>query len=323
MTRLIFAATLSVVLTLFAGCAAFDSDSVPPRPSLTGMQAENVAWRDAIHRSRNGGAPTFEPLSDAEDAVQAAESQKRVNDFDAKSLTQAKQALKQAQSDWQAIADDDDRSDQALAKVATEANRAERLAQIAQYTAEREIGLDQLEQMQAQQQQQRQRQQSLSGGTVAAGGGRLVGRRVVPEMLGSLQFQPGTARLTEDSHSVIDRLAKLMAAHPKRGVAIFGFSSNSEPPAQQLKAFVNANPQLQKQDLGHDQQVQAYHKGLSEARARDVAQLLVQAGVDPHRLGARGMGASHPVASNETASGRRKNDRAEAVIVPLNQNGGS
>ncbi|WP_423821609.1 OmpA family protein [Salinisphaera sp. SPP-AMP-43] len=320
MLRLIFAATLTVALFGFAGCAAFDSDSVPPRPSLTGMQAENVAWRDAVHRSRHGGLPTFEPLSDAEDAVQAAEAQKRIDEFDAKSLSQAKQALKQAQDDWQAIAEDDDRSDQALAKVATEANRAERLAQIAQYTAQREIGLEQLGQLQAQQQQQ-QRQPGLSGGS-AAGGGQLVGRRVVPEMLGSLQFEPGTARLTEGSHSVIDRLAKLMAAHPKRGLAIFGFSSSSEPPAQQLKAFVNANPQLQKQDLGHDQQVQAYHKGLSEARARDVAQLLVQAGVDPHRLGARGMGASHPVATNDTAAGRRQNDRAEAVVVPLNRNGG-
>lgn len=320
MNRLILICGLSAALPLFAGCAVFQSSPVPPSPSLTGVAAQNAAWHDAIHRSPTGGTPTFGPLSDAESAVQSAQAQQQVKQFDSQSLTQAQQALTQAKSDWQAIADKRKRSDDTLAKVADEAHRAERLAQIAQYTAQREIGLKQLNQLQAQQQQSMVA--SSSGNTSGMSSRDLAGKRVVPDMLGSLHFQNGTARLTQDSHPVIGRLAKLAQAHPKLGVAIFGFTDNSEPPAGQLKAFINANPKLKKQNLSHAKQVQAYHQGLSDARARDVAQLLVQAGVDPHRLGARGMGDSHPVASNATAAGRRKNERAEAVMVPLQKKGG-
>ncbi len=318
MKRLIVVGGLSAVLPLFAGCAVFESSPVPPSPSLTGVEAQDAAWHDAIHRNPHGGTPTFGPLSDAESAVKDAQSQQQVSQFDSQSLTQAQQALAQAQNDWQAIAGKKKRSDDALAKVADEAHRAQRLAEIAQYTAQREIGLKQLNQLQAQQQQ---RMTASSNASSSVSTQDLVGKRVVPEMLGSLHFQSGTARLTQGSHPVIGRLAKLAQAHPKLGVAIFGFTDNSEPPADQLQAFVNANQKLKQQHLSHKQKVQAYHQGLSDARARDVAQLLVQAGVDPHRIGARGMGATHPVASNDTASGRRQNERAEAVMVPLKHKG--
>ncbi|KEZ75661.1 OmpA family protein [Salinisphaera hydrothermalis] len=321
MNRLLLLCTVAVVLPLFAGCAVFRSNPVPPSPSLTGVAAQNAAWHDEIHRSPTGDTPTFGPLTDAEDAVQAAQTQPQVSQFDSQSLTQAQQALAQAKNDWQAIANKKKRSADALAKVADEAHQAQRLAQIAQYTAQREIGLKQLNQLQAQ--QQRSMMASSSGGGGRAMSTRdLAGKRVVPDMLGALHFQSGTARLTQDSHPVIGRLAKLAQAHPKLGVAIFGFTDNSAPPAGQLKAFINANPNLKNQHLSHAKQVQAYHQGLSDARARDVAQLLVQAGVDPHRLGARGMGESHPIASNATASGRRKNERAEVVLVPLQKRGG-
>jgi len=38
--------------------------------------------------------------------------------------------------------------------------------------------------------------------------------------------------------------------------------------------------------------------------------------VDPHRLVASGYGEYRPVASNESAEGRRKNRRVEIVILP-------
>lgn len=314
MKRLFIICGLTAALS---GCALFGSGSVPPSPDLTGVAAQNTAWRNAIHRGPNGGTPTFGPLSDAESAVKAAETQAQVNQFDSQSLSQARQALDQAQSDWQSIADKKKRSDDALANVADEAHRAQRLAQIAQYTAQREIGLGQLNQMQAQQPNSMGSSSSGQGATSR----QLAGQRVVPEMLGGLHFQSGTARLTQSSHPVIGRLAKLAQAHPKLGVAIFGFTDNSEPSADQLQAFVNANSKLEQQNPDHEQQVEAYHQGLSDARARDVAQLLVQAGVDPHRIGARGMGASHPAASNDSAAGRRKNERAEVVMVPLKHRG--
>lgn len=320
MNRLIAICGLSAALPLFAGCA---SNPVPASPGLTGSAAQNTAWRDEIHRSPDGGLPSFGPLSDAEKAVQQAQTQPHVNDFDRQSLTQAQQALSQAQDDWQEIAGKKKRSDAELANVADESHRAERLAQIARYTAQREIGLKQLNESQAQSQSQSGAATMSSGGAGGPTSQQLAGHRVVPEMLGSLQFVNGTARLTSDSRPVIGRLAKLAKAHPDLGMAVFGFTDNSEPPAAQLKAFINANAKLKQQHPSHDQQVEAYHQGLSDARARDVAQLLVQAGVDPHRLGARGMGSSHPAASNDTASGRQQNDRAEVIMVPLKKQGGS
>lgn len=317
MNRLIVFCGLSVALPLFAGCALFQSNAVPPSPTLTGVAAQNTAWRDQVHRGPHGGTPSFGPLSDAKKAVQAAQSQNRVDDFDSQSLSQAKEKLSEAKKAWQDLADKKKPSNDALAKVAGKAHRARRLAQIAQYTAQREIGLKQLNQLQSQQQQQ---QMAVSGGNIS--GSDLVKKRVVPEMLGSLHFQSGTARLTEDSHAVVKKLAKLVQAHPQLGVAIFGFTDSSEPSDSKLQAFVEATPKLKKQHPNHDQKVKAYQQGLADARARDVAQLLVQAGVDPHHIGARGMGASHPVASNDSTSGRRQNNRAEAVMVPLKQSGG-
>ena len=41
---------------------------------------------------------------------------------------------------------------------------------------------------------------------------------------------------------------------------------------------------------------------------------LVQRGVEPYRIDARGMGAKFPVASNESEAGRQQNRRVEVVI---------
>lgn len=298
------------------GCALFGHGDVPPAPGLSGSAAQAQALREEIHRDPQGNTPTFGPLSDAQSAVAAARAQDRVNDYDAQSLDEARQALTQAQSGWQKIADNAHRSDQALAQVADDAHRAQRLAEIARYTAQREIGLDHLNQLQADQSSDTATTGN-GGSALNAADGQLVNKRVVPVLLGSLEFQQGTARLTDESRPVIDKLAQLLKQHPALGVAVFGFTDNSAPPDGQLKAFINANPQLAQQQPSHAQQVMAYRQGLSDARARDVAQLLVEAGIDPKRIGARGLRDQHPIASNDSAAGRRRNERAEAIMVPL------
>ncbi|RJS93995.1 OmpA family protein [Salinisphaera sp. Q1T1-3] len=310
-----------LVLPFLGGCAAFEQGDVPPAPHISGANTQAQAWRDEIQRDPQGDTPTFGPLEDARDAVSAAKAQPGVNDHDGQSLAQAEQALSEAEQKWHAIADQNERSNQALAGVAGDAHRAQRLAQISQYTAMRESGLDQLNQLQS---QQSQMVQSTGGASVSGSDQQLVNQRVVPTMLGSLQFQEGTARLTSASRPVIGKLANLMKQHPKLGVAIFGFTDNATPPPEQLDAFINANPQLSKQNPSQSQKAMAYRQGLSDARARDIAQLLVQAGVDPDRIGARGLRDQHPIASNDTADGRAKNERAEAIMVPMSAlSGGS
>ena len=309
--RLLVVAVLAAGLS---GCALFNDDA-PRAPQLEGHTAQVEAWRDAIRRDPDGGAPTFVPLADARKAVAAAKAQERVNEFGADALSRAEASLAEAQSGWDKIAKNDKRSAKALSAVADAAHDAERQAQVAQYTAQRELGLNQLNALQA------SRGVSTGPGAAADAGqlsdDELINERVVPTMLGSLQFQEGSARLTDDSREVIGRLVDLLAAHPDLGVAVFGFTDNAEPADQRLQAFINANPKLAQQDLSHAQQVAAYRQGLTDARARDVAQLLVQAGTDPDRIGARGMRNQHPIASNDTPAGRRKNERAEAIMVPL------
>ena len=64
----------------------------------------------------------------------------------------------------------------------------------------------------------------------------------------------------------------------------------------------------------------AYNQGLSERRARSVADYLSSHGVQSARIGTRGFGKTQPVASNETEDGRAANRRVEIKIVPISQN---
>ena len=49
-------------------------------------------------------------------------------------------------------------------------------------------------------------------------------------------------------------------------------------------------------------------------RAREIHDMLVDAGLDPHRISVRGFGNARPLASNATANGREQNRRVEIVI---------
>lgn len=57
-----------------------------------------------------------------------------------------------------------------------------------------------------------------------------------------------------------------------------------------------------------------YNMGLSDRRAKAVRDFLVTQGVGPDTVNTRGYGASNPVASNATASGRQQNRRVELVV---------
>jgi outer membrane protein OmpA-like peptidoglycan-associated protein len=57
-----------------------------------------------------------------------------------------------------------------------------------------------------------------------------------------------------------------------------------------------------------------FNRTLSEERATATKDYLVSHGIAADRLTAAGFGDSHPIASNETAEGRRKNRRIEFVL---------
>jgi outer membrane protein OmpA-like peptidoglycan-associated protein len=59
-----------------------------------------------------------------------------------------------------------------------------------------------------------------------------------------------------------------------------------------------------------------YNQGLSERRASTVANYLESRGLEGKRVIIVGAGEEHPVASNDTESGRAQNRRVELTIVP-------
>ena len=58
-----------------------------------------------------------------------------------------------------------------------------------------------------------------------------------------------------------------------------------------------------------------YNIKLSQARAEAVRRYLVERGVEPGRLEAKGYGPDQPIASNDDAEGRQKNRRTEFISV--------
>ena len=54
---------------------------------------------------------------------------------------------------------------------------------------------------------------------------------------------------------------------------------------------------------------------LSQARADAVRNVLIQAGVDPAALVAKGYGSANPIASNDLLEGRFKNRRIEYHVL--------
>jgi len=70
---------------------------------------------------------------------------------------------------------------------------------------------------------------------------------------------------------------------------------------------------------GHTDSVgsDAYNLKLSQRRAQTVRDFMVEQGVDPGIIEARGLGESEPVASNATAEGRQQNRRVEIEFTAL------
>jgi OOP family OmpA-OmpF porin len=78
-------------------------------------------------------------------------------------------------------------------------------------------------------------------------------------------------------------------------------------------AVLKANPNLTVEVYGHTDSTASsdYNQKLSEARAKAVRDYLINQGVQPERIQAKGFGETRPIASNETEEGRALNRRVE------------
>lgn len=86
---------------------------------------------------------------------------------------------------------------------------------------------------------------------------------------------------------------------------------------QNLQQYPNSMAQV----VGHTDSTGsvAHNQDLSERRARTVAGLLVESGVQRNRVTHSGRGPHQPVATNTTPEGRAQNRRVEIFIRPISQ----
>ena len=89
------------------------------------------------------------------------------------------------------------------------------------------------------------------------------------------------------------------------------------PVLDQLAQTLQQNPEVVAAVVGHTDSTGSlqYNQTLSVNRAQSVTGYLAQRGVAPQRLSAQGMGASQPIADNNTEAGRAQNRRVEIEVV--------
>lgn len=102
-------------------------------------------------------------------------------------------------------------------------------------------------------------------------------------------FNTGQATLTPESRQQLKNIALLLQSYPQARLKIGGYTDGV------------GNYQMNRQ--------------LSEARARTAWTALVEMGVSPARLEARGYGPNYPLASNETPAGRAMNRRLSLRVL--------
>ncbi len=107
--------------------------------------------------------------------------------------------------------------------------------------------------------------------------------------LGDVLFETGKADLLPGAMRSIDKLALFLKDNPNRKVLVEGHTDSRGSESYNLK--------------------------LSQKRANAVKKALVERGIEPERIIAKGYGEAYPVASNLTAAGRQQNRRVEIVIL--------
>jgi len=92
---------------------------------------------------------------------------------------------------------------------------------------------------------------------------------------------------------------------------------SSYPELDRLKIVLDENADIKIEIHGHTNNIGNIQKliELSEQRAEAVKKYLVSKGVSPDRISTKGYGPNKPIASNDTKSGRIKNQRVEFKII--------
>ena len=107
--------------------------------------------------------------------------------------------------------------------------------------------------------------------------------------LGDVLFAPDQSEPTTAAMRKLSPLVTILKEQPQRSIRIEGYTDSRGP--------------------------ESYNLDLSQRRADAVRDFLIENGISPRRITARGYGEAVAVASNTTIAGRQENRRVE-VIVP-------
>jgi outer membrane protein OmpA-like peptidoglycan-associated protein/opacity protein-like surface antigen len=110
-----------------------------------------------------------------------------------------------------------------------------------------------------------------------------------PIVLEGVTFATSSATLTDGAKEVLDKVVLTMVDYPEIKLEIHGYTDS----------------------MGN----RDYNVMLSQQRAESVMNYLVEMGISPERLTAKGFGPDNPVETNETREGRAKNRRIEFIKV--------
>lgn len=100
-----------------------------------------------------------------------------------------------------------------------------------------------------------------------------------------IQFRLNSNDIDDQSYVVLDRIAAYLAQHSQERVFVKGYTDASGPPS--------------------------YNESVSRFRANAVKSYIIGKGAKPQQIAVFGLGARNPIASNDTAQGRRRNRRVE------------
>ncbi len=118
--------------------------------------------------------------------------------------------------------------------------------------------------------------------------------RIVIGMAADVLFPPGSAELSADGRANVTQVAKLLAKRSDREFQVEGHT-DSDPIA--TDAFPSN-----------------WHLG--SARAINVVQVMIEAGLQADQVSAATFADTRPVATNEADGGKAKNRRIEVVLLP-------
>jgi outer membrane protein OmpA-like peptidoglycan-associated protein len=114
--------------------------------------------------------------------------------------------------------------------------------------------------------------------------------RLLVTFPGDTFFDSGSSRISPGAGQRLNSLSQTLSNYPESNLVIRGHTDSTGSEAANLR--------------------------LSEDRANNVRNYLVNGGVSPSRITAMGFGEQFPLATNATEAGRQQNRRVEIEIVP-------